>query len=112
MTPTAINESTRSIAGSLSPRLAAGVDRHAIVAHRRLRRNIAGVEVALDEVERPPTRLPVAAPAAGLDYDEVAGCERKALFLLDRSLFAGSPVHDREAAGLGFLAALRAPGRK
>src|SRR5262245_59867687 len=54
----------------------------------------------------------MAAATAGLDADNVACFEAKALLLLDRARRASVATHHREASGLALAAALHAPGRE
>src|SRR5215510_7724915 len=91
---------------------AIGPDVHIIVARRRVRRNIAGIEIALDQLQRTLVGRAIAAPATGLDADEVSRRQPEALLLLDRSHRAGFAVDEREAARLALLPALHTPGRK
>src|SRR5437764_7911789 len=95
-----------------SPHPSVVADHNAIIAHGRLCRNVTGIEIALNEIERPLAGWPIATASACLDQDEIAGREPQALLLLDRSCLAGAAVDKREAAGLSFPAALHAPGRK
>src|SRR5580704_10918115 len=81
-----------------------------VVALRRRDRDIAGIEVALDESKLPPRGRAVAA-AAGLDADQVAGCELEGILLVDALECFRSGLAQHEAAGLGLRAALHAPGR-
>ena len=66
----------------LTPRPSVGADLDAVVALCRRGRDIAGVEIALDQVERALGRRAIAAAAAGLDADEVAGLERTGILLV------------------------------
>src|SRR5260370_33324222 len=52
-------------------RLSVAADRDAIVALGFNRRDVAGIEIALDQLERALGRRPVASSAAGLDADEL-----------------------------------------
>src|SRR5207244_3181260 len=94
------------------PHRAIGSDAHIIVAPGRLRRNIAGVEIALDQVERALGRRPVAAATSGLDTNEIARREPEAFLLPDRSHCAGLTIHNCETAGRALFSVLHAPGRK
>src|SRR5580700_4969778 len=92
-------------------RLSVAPDLDSIVAFRRRDRDVAGIEVALDEPELPPRRRAVAAAAAGLDADQVAGCELEGILLVDALECFRSGLAQHEAAGLGIRSALHAPGR-
>src|ERR1051326_1583216 len=101
-----LSTSTRS-----SARVAVGVDRDAVIAFRGRARNVAGVEIALNEIQRALVRRTITAAAAGLDADDVAGLEAAVVFLVGRELLAGCAAHDDEAARLCRLAAVDAPRR-
>src|ERR1700688_3760826 len=92
-------------------RLSVAANLDPIVALRRRDRDIAGIEGALDEPELPPRWRPVAAAAAGLDADQVAGCELEGILLVDALECFRSGLAQHEAAGLGIRAPLHAPGR-
>src|SRR5262249_15303972 len=95
----------------LSPRLSVSVDRNSIVLLGRNRRDVASVEMALDERERSLGRRPVAAATTGLDTDEVAGLQLIGILLLDAALPRLAGLHQGEPPGLAFPAAVHAPGR-
>src|SRR5262249_26274293 len=86
-------------------------DRDAIVLLRRNRRDVAGIEIALDERERPLGRRPVATATTGLDTDEIAGLQLIGVFLLDAALLRLAGLHECKPPRLALLAALHAPGR-
>src|SRR5258708_23767576 len=68
-----IRSRTLAIVASPSPRhRAIGPDAHIIVAHRCFRRNKAGTEITLDQLQRALGGRPVAAATTGLDADEIA----------------------------------------
>src|SRR5690349_2614725 len=95
----------------LSPRLAVCSDRDAVVLLRRNLRDVAGIEIALDQLQRPLGRRAITATAPGLDADEVAGLQLIGILLLDAALLRLAGFHERKASGLAFLAAVHAPGR-
>src|SRR5262249_54035238 len=67
---------------SPSPRhCAIGSHAHIIVARHRVRRNIARIEIALDATERALGRQSVATASSGLNADEIARGQLKALLL-------------------------------
>src|ERR1700694_67323 len=96
---------------SSSLRLPAVADLDAVVALGLGHGDVAGVEVALNEIERTFGRWPVTAATAGLDADQVAGSEAIGVLLVGADLPARCGLHDRDAPGLGLLAALHAPWR-
>src|SRR5258708_39443851 len=67
----------------LSPRLTVAPDLDPVIARGGRRRHIAGVDVALNELQPPPGRRTVAAAAAGFHADQVAGCELVGILLVD-----------------------------
>src|SRR5262245_52501443 len=95
----------------LSPRLSVSVDRNSIVLLGRNRRDVASVEIALDERERSLGRRPVAAATASLDTDEVAGLQLIRILLLDAALPSLAGFHPGAPPGLAFPAGVPAPGR-
>src|SRR5690348_2332225 len=108
-----VRSRTLAIVTSAFPRhRAAGSNAYIIVAHRRLRRNIAGVEITLDQLQRAFGRRSIATAATRLHADEITRRELEAFLFLDRSHGGGFAIDDREAAGPAFLAALYAPRRK
>src|SRR5262249_20673328 len=95
----------------LSSRLAVSSDCDVIVLLCRNRRDVARIEIALDECERPLGWLAIAAATAGLDADEVARLQLIGVLLLDAALLRLAGLHECEPTGLAFLATLHAPGR-
>src|SRR4051812_42075395 len=94
-----------------TPDGAVRLDAHAVIGARRRRRYIAPADVARDEIERPLGRIAVAAAAARLDDDAVVGAERQPFRLIEDLGLVLAGAQDGDAAGLGRLAALHAPGR-